>query len=240
MEVSQYALAWMLGCCAVCGACFAFAYDLLRWIRPWSPRVTSASAVKLAHRLQLPPRLRWTGPSIVRPVKPKLAQGALYGLLMLQDILFCLSCAVALTLILYATNDGQMRLSAPALFGVGWGLYSLTLGTFVRGVSCYLFVLLRAAAVWSAALLIAPIRLSARLWMRWTAPLRKRVVAYVTRCKQSVKAAREQRAARKAALREARRHARQRDGQENAVSASRQPNGKHYFSTRQGGSTPTV
>lgn len=232
MEVSQTALAWMLACSALCGACFGFVYDVLRWIRPWSPRVTSVSAQTLAHRLSLPPRLRWRRESRqARPRRPRLAQALLYGVLMLEDILYCLACAVALTLILYATNDGQMRLSAIALFGVGWAVYTVTLGLIVRRVSCYLFVLLRATAVWCVALTFAPVRLLARLVWRWTAPLRRYIIAIFARCRQRV---------RSAIAKRNERHDKEKSLEQEMSPTPKPQNSKHYFSTRGGGIHPTA
>ena len=232
MEVSQTALAWMLTCSALCGVCFGFVYDVLRWIRPWSPRVTSVSAQTLAHRLALPPRLRSRRESRqVRPKRPRLVQAILYGVLMLEDILYCLGCAVALTLILYATNDGQMRISAIALFGVGWAVYTLTLGLIVRRVSCYLFVLLRATAVWCVALTLAPVRLLARLMWRWTTPLRRHIFAIFTRCRQRL---------RMAIAKRKQYHNKEKPLEQGMPPAPKPQNSKHYFSTRGGGIHPTA
>lgn len=226
MEVSQTALAWMLACSALCGACFGIVYDVLRWIRPWSPCVTSSSAQMLSDRLSVPPQFPWRprGHRRQRLIPPKLVQGLLYGVLMIEDVLYCLSCAVALTLILYATGDGQMRLSALVAFGIGWGAYAATLGTLVRRVSCYLYVLVRATLAWTVSLAIAPFYLLVRFVWRKTAPLRGRVSSCLARYAEHIKAARQ--------MAKERRHAQKQSlGQANESPLPKQPNGKHYFST---------
>ncbi|MBO5897486.1 MAG: spore cortex biosynthesis protein YabQ [Clostridia bacterium] len=226
MEVSQTALAWLLVCCAICGAGFGVAYDVLRLFRPWSSSAMSESAQRLAERLSLPPWLSWRSSSSKRPsLPPMLSQGLLYGVLMLYDVLYCLACATALALILYAIGDGQMRLSALAVFGIGWGVYAATVGVVVRRLSCYLYVLLRSILAWAVSLVVAPVRLLIRfLWHR-SASLRRRasavLVQYHTRMKAALCKRKERRRAKKTLIE-----------QENEIFVPIKPNDKHYFSTR--------
>lgn len=232
MEVSQYALAWMLCCSAICGACFGFVYDLMRWIRPWSPRVMTASALTLAHRLQLPQRLRMTR-ACREPTTPRRGRWLLHALLFGEDVLFCVSCAVALTVLLYATNDGQMRLSVLALFGIGWGVYTVTVGLLIRRLSSYLYVLVRALIAWGVAVLMLPFRLLVRYVKRLTAPLGARLTAWIVRCRAKIKETANQRRMRC----QAKKHSNE---GENVGSNSKPPNSNHYFSTGRKGRTPTA
>ena len=63
------------------------------------------------------------------------------------DVLFGLTCGVALILLLYYANDGQFRASAAVCMGVGYWLYRMSLGRVVtRLVSMAVSLLRRVAA----------------------------------------------------------------------------------------------
>lgn len=138
------------------------------------------SAMLLRHRLALPPRLR-----LIR-VRPKSitrsdgrARTVKYIILFIEDVLFCLLCAVALSLLLYRTNDGQFRLSAVVALLCGVALYLMTLGRLVHLFSGVIVVAVRALILWSLAVIAYPMVALTRLLGKWTAPLRHRIKGHV-------------------------------------------------------------
>ena len=199
MEVSQRALAVMLICALICGMILGGVYDILRMTRVWisgfnhgaiSPRMT---AIKNA--LSLPDSLQLKSNKKIKPsTKKRMAIAT--GILCAQDILFCLLFAVVAALLLYQTNDGQLRLSAIVAMLLGMGLYLATLGRVLQQVWPLLTILLRAILIWIIAILIYPIRLLGRLLefpTRWLAGQWRHVCSHIKAYLERRKQAKEQR-----------------------------------------------
>ena len=166
MEVSQNALAFMLICALFSGVALGFVYDVLRMTRFWiegiDPKVLSPRLGALKERVSLSPALR------LPKRKSKRSADKMKGIfsavvLFVQDLLFCLLFAVVAALLLYQTNDGQLRLSAIVLMLLGLALYLATIGRLTKRFWALWTILLSALLCWIGALLIYPVRL---LW-RW-------------------------------------------------------------------------
>ncbi len=124
MQLSQSALLYL--CCAsfLAGVLLAFLYDLLYMSRLWL----------------IPPCNRYTIPSIqklrakcvtgrkMEKNKTKSFQIALF----LEDIIFCIFCALAVILLLYWLNDGAFRIAAPICMAVGFLLWRISLSRAIR------------------------------------------------------------------------------------------------------------
>lgn len=172
MEVSQRALAFLLCRALLCGVALGAFYDLLRITRLWMGENLPPAARSLQGRLALPPQLQFfhMPRGFRRP--GKIVSGIL---IFLEDVLFCLACAVVLILELYVCNDGQFRLSALACLLIGVTAYLMSLGRGVMLVCGTLTALCRVAIVWSLALICYPFYHLFRWMCRLTAPLRCRV-----------------------------------------------------------------
>ncbi len=185
MEVSQLALAEMLICCFIGGVALAFFYELVQL-----PIVLSCSNLHrvpqaVANRVKVPDRLRF----FARERTPRFSlRHRFFGasrvvqavLRFFADVVFCLVAATLLLLILYATNDGAFRFSAPACLLGGFFACLVTLAPrWLVGIECA-YVLLRAIFCWIMALLAYfPLRLGRFFWQR-TAPIR---AALTRRCR---------------------------------------------------------
>ena len=119
-------LLWSL----LCGVMLAVAYDFMRCfigsdtdsIPPWLDRWRSI--------ICLPRRLRPT----IRRVRGK-ARAIVQGTArFIFDVCFCLCWAVAMAVLLYCTNDGQLRWSAVVVSLIGFGVYRCTIGRIVRPI----------------------------------------------------------------------------------------------------------
>jgi len=156
----------MLICALFCGIALGGVYDILRITRylingadsnDISPRVRA-----LRERFSLPPALQLPKKKNKRPSnKRKTMISAI--VLFIQDLLFCLLFALAASLLLYQTNDGQLRLSAIVVMLLGFILYLVTVGRWSKRFWTLLTILVQMAFCWIGALLIYPLRL---LW-RW-------------------------------------------------------------------------
>ena len=149
-----------------CGVALGCVYDALRKTRFWiggaSLSKISPRMVTIRDRLLLPPSLSLK----IRKNKKtsdKTRTVIAAIVLFIQDVLFCLLFAVVAALLLYQTNDGQLRLSAIVVMLLGIGLYLATLGRCVKRFWMVLTIVLRSFVCWIVALLIYPARL---LW-RW-------------------------------------------------------------------------
>jgi hypothetical protein len=135
-------------------------YDILRVLR-LTDTTESPRVALICGKLALPQVLR---PHIYVKIKQpsvrikRLARGIR---LFFEDVLFCVLFAVTAILLLYYTNDGQLRLSAIACMLIGFGVYFATLGRITKLLFMLVFVLLRAVLCWTTALLIYPLRV---LW----------------------------------------------------------------------------
>jgi hypothetical protein len=168
MEVSQSALAYMLLWAFLGGLALGCVYDILRVLR-LTDTTESPRVALICGKLALPQVLR---PHIYVKIKQpsvrikRLARGIR---LFFEDVLFCVLFAVTAILLLYYTNDGQLRLSAIACMLIGLGVYFATLGRITKPLFMLLFVLLCAVLCWTTALLIYPLRV---LWRGLERPRR--------------------------------------------------------------------
>ena len=170
----------MLVCALFCGTLLGGVYDALRMIRfrtgnenltALPPRIAA-----IQEKTTLPVWLRFRLRKKEKP-SPKKKNVTLTVVLFLQDVSFCLLFAVAAALLLYQTNDGQLRLSVIAVMLAGMGLYLLTVGRIVKRFWMLLTVIMRAVFCWTIALLIYP----ARLVWRWLARPRLWLIGRVLR-----------------------------------------------------------
>lgn len=223
MEVSQSALARMLCCCFLCGLVLGLFYDLLRLTRMPLGSGLPPRAERLAMRLSIPRRLRPFAPRPSQRGNEKRSRVAVFVVSLIEDVFFCLVAAVVLVLVLYATNDGQLRLGAVAMLLLGFVGYLITLGRPMRFCLSVLAVVARAMVVWLFCLVAYPFAALIRLLGAWTAPLRVRLCCFV-RCR--VRHLREKMKARKQA-----RLMRAAHTKEPALHSSRPPNGRHHFAS---------
>ena len=185
MEVSQRALAYMLLWALLCGALLGGIYDLFSFHR--KTKGASPRMVWLKEKLTLPLALRRRRCPAKRKKREWLGAVGLF----LGDVLFCLLFAVVAVLLLYYTNEGQFRLSVPAIMLLSFFLYRITLGRPIRCVFEILSMLLRALFSWTTAILLYPCRL---LWRCLEKPrraiaacgrrIRERWLTYVRKQKQ--------------------------------------------------------
>ena len=224
MEVSQNALAWMLCCSLLCGLALGLCYDAFRLTRMFIGIELPPSALLLRQRLSLPQRLHLLPSRSVRSAEQGKHKTALrYTILLIEDILFGLLCAVTLAVLLYQTNDGQFRLSAVVVLLCGIGVYLLTVGRLTRLFSGMIVVAMRAAVVWCVAIIAFPIACLVRLLARWTAPLRSRL-------KESARK-RWRAEQQKIQQRKQARLARRTNKERSDAPTVRPPNGRHYFAS---------
>lgn len=218
MEVSQYALAWMLLSSFLCGLALGVCYDVLRLTRMCMGVELPLQAQRLRDRMALPQKLRWTTRKGQAPKNRKLSETAKYIFLCAEDILFCVLIAITIVLLLYRANDGQFRLSAVALLLGGLAAYLMTLGRLVKQCSGVIVVTVRAVFIWSGAILTYPVAWFIRLLVKWTAPVRTKIRKFYLGLKQKTQSRKQARLARAT-------HKKQTE-----VSDSHPINGKHYFS----------
>lgn len=214
----------MLCCSFMCGLCLGLCYDVFRLARMWIGEELPPSLYLLRDRLALPSRLRFV------PIK-RYSQRSVgristvkYIILLIEDIMFCLLCAVTLILLLYQTNDGRFRLSAMAMLFGGITVYLATVGRLIHLFSGVIIVVLRAVIVWTLAVLAYPIAALIRWLGKLSAPLRYRMRDWVSKhlciLKEKFESRKQARIARRA-------HKKNPD----ESSTSRPPNGRYYFAS---------
>lgn len=170
MEVSQSALAYMLLWAFLAGLALGCAYDILRILRltdtTESPRVAF-----VRRKLILPQALRPHMPCKIKHPPARIKHLVTGVKLFFEDVLFCVLFAVTAILLLYYTNDGQLRLSAISCMLIGFGVYFATMGRITKPLFMLVFLLLRAVICWTTALVIYPLRVvwraleRPRLWL---------------------------------------------------------------------------
>lgn len=145
MDISQKLLGYMLLAALAVGAALGVWYDAWRLSR-------------MLIGLDPPACKTGKGKSVRYRTIPA------YLLQFVEDIVFGLSCGLALTLLLYYTNDGRFRAMAVLGMATGYGVYRLTLGRlFDRLAPCLV-------SVWhwlwkkTAWLLLSPLRGLCHLW----------------------------------------------------------------------------
>ncbi len=163
MEVSQSSLAVMLLLAFLCGSAMGVMYDGLQMLRELFSTNSGPSPwlKSLQVRMMLPAALQWhTRKARRRHSMSAVAKKVMsMTTLVLQDLFFCVCAAIVMSLLLYATNDGQFRVSALFLATLGFVVYRIFPGRLVRRVWIDLLILLRVLLQWIVALLCFPVRL---------------------------------------------------------------------------------
>ena len=181
MEISQISLARMLLSCFLAGVLMGLVYEILLLPRLLLFGVLSATPERLQTRLAPPGRLcLWKkrekaeiSKTAYHKNKGKRIGSAL--LLGVADTLFCPLCAVLLLVLCYATNDGQLRLSAVLALLLGVLLCRMTLLRPLSLIIQCTYVVLRSLLLWMVALLSYPLLKALQaIWQR-TAAMRARM-----------------------------------------------------------------
>ena len=175
MEVSQFALARMLLCSFLGGVVLGLLYEILALPRILLCGEFSPVVRTLYRNISQYPRF-YTRRNIETSQRctPDTKRRALLPLLLRipSDLIFCLLAALLLLIILYATNDGEFRLSAAALMLLGLLICHLSFAKWlslgVQIVFTVLFSIVRALALtW-----ISPFWMIGRIVWRRTEKLR--------------------------------------------------------------------
>ncbi len=124
MQLSQSALFYL--CCAsfLAGMLLAFFYDFLYMSRLWLMPPGNRYTIPSIQRLRA---ARVTGRKMEKN-KAKSFQIALFW----GDVIFCISGALAIILLLYWLNDGAFRIAAPICMAVGFLLWRISLSKAIR------------------------------------------------------------------------------------------------------------
>ena len=192
MEVSQIALARMMFVCFLCGIMLGVLYEVVRFTHLLLGNTPIPAVQRLQRKLAIPAALRLLPiPKRRLCANAKVFRWLSTFIFFLEDVLFCVLCAIVLILALYVTADGQLRLIAVLALAIGFLLYLKTVGRLILPLVGGFFVALRALFLWGFALVsYLPLRGAICLYHRGL-PLRERM-------KQRRKALCEQRLARKA------------------------------------------
>ena len=122
MQISQSALFYLCAASFLVGLALALLYDFLYMMRLWL----------------IPSEVRYHIPRIQELRASRIKKGSIkkrkWGsvVLFLQDVLFCLVCAIAVILILYWLNNGAFRAAAPICMAAAFGLWHISLSKSVR------------------------------------------------------------------------------------------------------------
>lgn len=174
MEVSQSALARMLVCCFLSGAALEAIWGLVKAFFLKTSTEQSKAARRLRERLRPPQRL-WRARTSKNGGEMRARHAGTLVLSAVADMLILVLTAIVLILILYETNDGQFRLSAPVLMLAGCLAYRLTLGRLAARCLDVIVVLIRSAIIWVLAPIMFPFRLLFDLCGKWMAAVRRRL-----------------------------------------------------------------
>ncbi|MBQ4274509.1 MAG: spore cortex biosynthesis protein YabQ [Clostridia bacterium] len=122
MQISQSALFYLCAASFLVGLALALLYDFLYMMRLWL----------------IPSEVRYHIPRIQELRASRIKKGSAkkhkWGsvVLFLQDVLFCLVCAITVILLLYWLNNGAFRAAAPICMAVGFWLWHISLSKGVR------------------------------------------------------------------------------------------------------------
>lgn len=122
MQISQSALFYLCAASFLVGLALALLYDFLYMMRLWL----------------IPSEVRYHVPRIQELRASRIKKGSVkkhkWGsvVLFLQDVLFCLVCAITVILLLYWLNNGAFRAAAPICMAVGFWLWHISLSKGVR------------------------------------------------------------------------------------------------------------
>lgn len=199
MEIYPRLFALMLARAFACGVCLCIFYELLRLLRvmtatepkkSYQPRIAPQDERIVAlcqAELPLPPPLSLYGrrsvPSLQYLCKNKLGRShtvVCHILIFLSDVIFFSVTGVAISLILYYNNDGQLRLLVPIFTAVGFLSCYLTLGRLARRFAGLLSFLLGAVCTYITLLALFPLLCAYKLLL---ALLRITVLKLVAQCR---------------------------------------------------------
>ena len=215
MEVSQGALARMLLCCLLAGIAMGAFEGLVRSLSFLMSKETPTAAKRLVARLWPPQRLYRRRAQKEDECKPR-KHFVTAIVTAVEDAVCLLVAATTLIVLLYATNDGQFRLSAVAGMLIGYLLYRVTLKHRLEAALAVVWAIAWVMGVWCVALAFYPVRaLLGCLW-RKTRPLRARLIRRIRAMYQAVK-----------------HHTRHKTASAEVPAPSRServPNGQHHFS----------
>lgn len=142
MELSQGRLGILLAASALLGLCLGVVFDLLKLFRAFL--------------------------DVTPPKHPRAHALALQTLRFWQDLFFMLASSWSLVILLYYTNDGQLRLLAVCGMACGFLLYRRTLGRLVSSRIPKVAAVLRRAVKGILTALLLPLltvgRLAVLLW----------------------------------------------------------------------------
>ena len=122
MQISQSALFYLCAASFLVGLALALLYDFLYMMRLWL----------------IPSEVRYHIPRIQELRASRIKKGSVkkhkWGsiVLFLQDVFFCLVCAITVILLLYWLNNGAFRAAAPICMAVGFWLWHISLSKGVR------------------------------------------------------------------------------------------------------------
>ncbi len=145
----------MLLACFLGGCLMGIVYELLCLPHTLLFSRLHPVALSLSRRLQRPAALQYRKKST--PPQPHRKHAWLYLCLrIVSDTLFCLISAVLLLLLLYATNQGQLRLSAPIALAIGFIFSHVTLARLFSLIVHLIYVITRAVLLWLIAIAVFP------------------------------------------------------------------------------------
>lgn len=122
MQISQSALFYLCAASFLVGLALALLYDFLYMMRLWL----------------IPSEVRYHIPRIQELRASRIKKGNVKKhklgsvVLFLQDVFFCLVCAITVILLLYWLNNGAFRAAAPICMAVGFWLWHISLSKGVR------------------------------------------------------------------------------------------------------------
>lgn len=122
MNISQVALARLYGYALLLGAILAFLYDLIRITRVFLGVHYCRRTSKRLQEIRLP---------FIKPYGRRTERRALGIVVFFEDLFFCIVAAIAMILLFYQTNNGNIRIPAFFLAGAGFLIYRGTLGRTV-------------------------------------------------------------------------------------------------------------
>ena len=122
MEISQVALARLYLLALVVGGLLGVIYDVLRISRVFLGVQYSRRATERLKRLRLP---------LIKGISNRRESPILGTVIFFEDLLFGILCGIAMILLFYGANNGNVRLLAVPITLVGFFLYRQTIGRAV-------------------------------------------------------------------------------------------------------------
>ena len=203
MEISPRLLAIMLLWSGILGLALGVLYDVIRIIRIMTLTDTVAHTqakqekewIRSLYRRKIPlplplsiygktvmPVGNRSAPKKRTPIAKALAHVALF----ISDIAFFAISGAAISLVLYYTNDGELRLLAPTCTAISFIAYQLTVAKAVRSVAHIASFVLRSAITYLVLSALLPLVLVGKLFMFIARATVKRLVKYIAEKRDAV------------------------------------------------------